>query len=86
MNVFRTATPEDYPGGRDATKSQQEERQDEIEEHVVALLNIVVVVHPITEGDGFGTHASCEMCGLWDDIHQTGCPVPTLEDWLQSRN
>jgi hypothetical protein len=86
MNVFRPATPEDYPGGLDPSTSAQDDRQAEVEERVVALLNVAVVMHTTTQGDGHRAQAFCEMCGLWDDIHLSGCPVPSLEDWLQSRN
>jgi predicted metalloprotease len=58
---------------------KHEQDGDALETQVVQLLNVAVVSEP-------GSVVRCEMCGEQSDEHTTACPVPALEDWLQSRN
>ena len=52
------------------------ERDDAIEDAVVALLNVAVV--PASSGDDH----ECTLCGAGEDNHTVTCPVPALEEWV----
>ena len=85
MELLRALHPEDSRGSQERIKSQQEEREDDITETVVALLNLAVIVRYISSGDGSEKQGHCQMCNLWDDNHTNKCPVPALEEWLAAR-
>lgn len=54
-------------------------RETLITEYVVHVLNIAVVPtvgHKVVR---------CRMCGGTEQLHQSSCPVPVLEDWLWNR-
>ena len=50
--------------------ASNEEPVSEMEERVVALLNVAVPDH------------TCLMCGQDSERHAEGCPIAGLEQWL----
>ena len=60
-----------------ALTDEHEEQLVEVEEAVVALLNVVV-----TTSDDVTT---CLMCGKHDEAHTSACPVTYLEEWLRAQ-
>ena len=75
MELLRALHPDDIVTGEpEAAKSQQEEREQELADHVVWLLNLAVV-----------DQGHCQMCDLRGDQHTALCPVPLMEDWLAAR-
>lgn len=79
METLRALHPDELVGEVVAVKSLQEEREAEVEERVVALLDVAVVV------DGVSKKGHCQVCNGWDDEHSATCPVPALEMWLAAR-
>jgi hypothetical protein len=79
MELLQALHPEDLPGERVGSKSEQEEREEEIVERIASLLDIAVTIHHSSNT------AHCQMCGCLNDVHTAQCPVPILEDWISSR-
>lgn len=69
--------PDDLPGARYSSLSVQQEREEEIAELVVELLNIAVE----NLRSGPLKYQQCYMCGGMDK-HRERCPVPTLEQYI----
>jgi len=55
------------------------ELEQQIAEAAQALVDVALRNHQDYQSGE--TFQSCLMCGSWDE-HQTGCPMPLLEEWL----
>lgn len=53
------------------------ERDEAVENAVVALLNVAVVL-----GSSGGVEFECKLCGQREENHTVACPVPALEQWV----
>lgn len=79
MEILRALHPDDIPGERERIAGKEDERESEVADCVVSLLNVAVI---FSVGS---TDAHCQMCGFYGDEHTVGCPIPLLEDWLAAR-